>query len=118
MSKKRDTPRRQTDRKPVFGGNLVWSLLAAGVASLFAISLIGTSQDLKISYSDLQRLIRATQAGDPDRHVTVSPGDDPARSALFGDLHDVVIGAYEVVGKVRELTRGPRPAAPARSELR
>ena len=110
MSKKRDTPRRQTDRKPVFGGNLVWSLLAAGVASLFAISLIGTSQDLKISYSDLQRLIRATQAGDPDRYVTVSPGDDPARSALFGDLHDVVIGAYEVVGKVRELTRGPRPA--------
>ena len=110
MSKKRDTPRRQTDRKPVFGGNLVWSLMAAGVASLLAISLIGTSQDLKISYSDLQRLIRATQAGDTDRYVTVSPGDDPARSALLGDLHDVVIGAYEVVGKVRELTRGQRHA--------
>jgi len=103
MSTKRDTPRRSNDRKPALGGNLVWSLLAAGVASLFAISLIGSSTELRVSYSDLQRLIRAATAEGAGRYVTISSGSDPQRSGLYGDLHDVVIGAYEVVGKVREL---------------
>ena len=106
MTTKRDTPRRPTDRKPFFGGNLVWSLLAAGVASLFAISLIGTSTQLKISYSDLQRLIRAATADNDDRFVAISPANEPGQSGLYGDLYDVVIGAYEVSGKLRELPAG------------
>ena len=103
MSTKRDVPRRSSDRKPFLGGNLVWSLLAAGVASLFAISLIGQSTELKVSYSDLQRLIRASTAAGGERYIAISSGDEPGRSGLYGDLHDVVIGAYEVAGKVREL---------------
>jgi len=113
MSKKRENPRR-SDRKSPLGGSLVWSLLAAGVASLFAISLIGTAPEPRFSYSDLQRLVRATTASGRDRYVTISPGEDPARAALFGDLRDVVIGAYEVSGRVRELAAGTAPpdAAP------
>ena len=57
MAKKRDNPKRPTDRKPAVGGNLVWSLVAAGVASLFALSLVSVAPDVEISYSDLERLI-------------------------------------------------------------
>ncbi len=103
MTKKRDPARRSPERKPTLGGNLVWSLLAVGVASLFAISLIGATPELRIPYSDLQRLIRATTATGQDRFVTITPGDDPSRAASFGDLRDMVIGAFEVSGRVREL---------------
>lgn len=103
MTKKREPSRRPNDRKPSLGGNVVWSLLAVGVAGLFAVSLVGTTPELRISYSDLQKLVRATAAKGNDRFVTVTPGDDPARTAPFGDLRDVVIGAFEVSGKLREL---------------
>jgi len=111
MSTKRDTPKRPTDRKPSLGGNLLWSLLAAGVAGLFAISLIGSASELKVSYSDLQRLIRAATATGEDRFITIS-ADDGGGAGLYGDLHDVVIGGYEVAGKIRQLPDG-RPAAEA-----
>lgn len=103
MTKKREPSRRPNDRKPSLGGNLVWSLLAVGVAGLFAISLVGTTPELRISYSDLQKLVRATSATGQDRFLTVTPGDDPSRAAPFGDLRDVVIGAFEVSGRLREL---------------
>ena len=102
MSKKRDSSKRLADRKPSLGGNLVWSLLAAGVACLFALSLISSAPELAISYSDLQRLIRATTAQGADRQVSISFGDDATQSAWFSDLHDVVIGAFEVSGRVRQ----------------
>ena len=102
MSKKRDSSKRPADRKPSLGGNLVWSLLAAGVACLFALSLISSAPELAISYSDLQRLIRATTAQGADRQVSISFGDDATQSAWFSDLHDVVIGAFEVSGRVRQ----------------
>lgn len=107
---KRDPARRPTERKPSLGSNLVWSLLAVGVAGLFAISLVGTTPELKISYSDLQKLVRATAEAGQNRFVTITPGDDPSRSAPFGDLRDVVIGAFEVSGKVRERAVETDPA--------
>jgi|GEM_PF-6603548 len=85
MTKKREPSRRPNDRKPSLGGNLVWSLLAVGVAGLFAISLVGTTPELRISYSDLQKLVRATSATGQDRFLTVTPGDDPSR-ALPGTI--------------------------------
>jgi cell division protease FtsH len=103
MSKKRDSVKRSGDRKPSLGGNLVWSLLAAGVACLFALSLISATPELEISYSDLQRLIRASTAEGAERNVAISLGDDDTKSAWFADLHDVVIGAFEVTGRVRQI---------------
>jgi cell division protease FtsH len=112
MAKKRDLPKRPVDRKPSVGGNLVWSLVAAGVASLFALSLLGTTPELEFSYSDLERLIVASQQEGDDRYVAIERGagigESPA-AVLYGDLHDVVIGAYQVSGKVR-----PAPRAEAK----
>jgi cell division protease FtsH len=103
MTKRRETPKRPGDRRPALGGNLVWSLIAAGAASLFALSLIGTTPDLEFPYSDLERLIMAADAPGSDQWVTVERNGVSGRSeARYGSLHDVVIGAFQVSGKVRE----------------
>ena len=126
MAKKRDSARRSPDRKPAMGGsNLLWSLIAAGVAGLFAMSLIGSTPDIELSYSDLEKLIQAA-----DRHAdgTAEPGQtdgeeaaiswveitqpavDGRQTARYGDLRDVVIGAFQVSGTVRERIGGDAAA--------
>jgi cell division protease FtsH len=106
MAKKRDLPKRPADRKPAAGGNLVWSLVAAGVASLFALSLVSVSPDLEFTYSDLERLIAAVHAEGDDRFVQLAPAADGSdETHRYGDLKDVVIGAFHVSGKVREAAR-------------
>ena len=117
MAKKRDTTKRPAERRPNMGGsNLLWSLIAAGVAGLFAMSLIGATPEIELSYSDLEKLIQAAgpsavgkpATGEPlgedaVRWVEVSQvGTDSRQSARYGDLRDVVIGAFQVSGKVRQ----------------
>ncbi|MGI9176587.1 MAG: ATP-dependent metallopeptidase FtsH/Yme1/Tma family protein, partial [Pirellulales bacterium] len=116
MAKKRDLPKRP-DRKPALGGNVVWSLVAAGVASLFALSLVNTSPDLELSYSDLERLIVAAAADGDERYVAVdrTGGDEPS-TGRYGDLHDVTIGAFQVSGKVRDAAHGAADAPSATGE--
>jgi len=96
------------------GSNLLWSLIAAGVAGLFAMSLIGVTPEIELSYSDLEKLIQASgraategdagHAGDDGiRWVEVSrTGVDGRQTARYGDLRDVVIGSFQVSGTVRE----------------
>jgi len=134
MPKKNDLPKRQADRKSPWGGsNLVWSLIAVGVAGLFAMSLVATPPEIELSYSDLEKLIRAADArrkgtpeadggaasiggetpapgeGEPAGVVEVvernpfETGPDARRVVRYGDLEDVVIGAYNVTGSVRRL---------------
>jgi len=107
MPGKRPVSKRPADNRPSAAGGLIWYLIAAGVASLFALSLVGTVPQLEISYSDLERLIRAADAVGPDRWVTVGDGEDARRGGQrYGELHDVVLGAFEVSGKVREAPAG------------
>ncbi|MFM8283995.1 MAG: hypothetical protein ACKOCW_10625, partial [Planctomycetaceae bacterium] len=146
MPKKRDIPRRQVDRRsPWNNGNLLWSLIAVGVAGLFALSLLGTVPELELPYSDLVRLIRASGDGkaavaapaDADALAAEGgsdagvPADPPVggwievreglgearRTVRYGDLADVMIGDYAVTGTVRELD-GPTGAAAARRRFR
>jgi hypothetical protein len=122
MAKKRDPAKRPAERRPNMGGsNLLWSLIAAGVAGLFAMSLIGVTPEIELSYSDLERLIQASgkqasgkqasgpaQAGDHVDEDAVEwveishPGTDGRQTARYGDLRDVVIGSFQVSGTVRE----------------
>ncbi|MFM7250782.1 MAG: ATP-dependent zinc metalloprotease FtsH [Planctomycetaceae bacterium] len=127
MPKKRDLPKRQADRKSPFGGaNLVLSLVAIAVAGLFAMSLLATQPELELSYSDLETLIRASgprggprDAARPGQAEGEAPapagfvevieprpfdGGPESRVAVrYGELGDVVIGAYAVTGSVRRL---------------
>jgi len=142
MAKKRDTTKRPADRRSNMGGsNLLWSLIAAGVAGLFAMSLISATPEIELSYSDLEKLIQASgkeasgkeasgkeasgkeASGKeaPDKQGSGSPpageheGEDAIRwvevsqngiegrkTARYGDLRDVMIGAFQVSGTVRE----------------
>jgi cell division protease FtsH len=112
MPKKRDAHKRQPDRKPAVWGNLVWSLVAAGVAGLFALSLLSATPELAVSYSDLERLVLAADRTGDERWVTIAGmGIDDADEARCGGLHDVVIGGFQVSGKVQLA-----PAAAAISE--
>jgi cell division protease FtsH len=134
MAKKRDSAKRPAERRPNMGGsNLLWSLIAAGVAGLFAMSLIGVTPDIELSYSDLEKLIQAAgnhgsgkqvsgpaQAGDRVDEDAIAwvevsqPGGDSRQTARYGDLRDVVIGAFQVSGTVRE--HSSADAAKPRSE--
>ena len=120
MTKKRDLPKRPLDRRPSLGGNLVWSLVAAGVAGLFAMSLIGTVPELELSFSDLERLIVATRSTGEDRWIEIGTAADGTRQPpRYGDLRDVVIGAFQVAGTVRERpTAAEQATAPAESTPR
>jgi cell division protease FtsH len=140
MPKNRDLQKRAADRRPSLGGsNLVWSLIAAGVAGLFAMSLISATPDVELSYSDLERLIRTSgqstgtsgQGSGADGQGS-APADAPGwievsrrgeggkQVTRYGDLQDVVIGAFEVTGTVRELSpkAGGRGAGPAGTAAR
>ena len=71
QNNEKDPGRRSGDRKQVFGGsNLIWSLIAVAVAGLFAASLFSNGQEVRLSYTDLERLIRVAgeekdQSGSP-----------------------------------------------------
>jgi len=118
MPAKHALPKRSSERRPAFGGsNLVWSLIAVAVAGLFALSLVNANPEIELSYSDLERLIRAsgTSAGRPADPRAVEVPDGQARQpALYADLGDVVIGAFQVSGTLREVApEGVKPPAAA-----
>jgi len=144
MPKKRDMPRRGADRRgPWNQGNLLWSIIAVGVAGLFALSLLGTVPELEISYSDLVRLVgmsggtpavagtgepatvatekTAPQIGPPPAAagwIEVRDGVAESRRVVrYGDLADVVIGDYAVTGTVRDLD-APSGSPSARRRFR
>ncbi len=111
MPKKRDVPKRSPERRSGVGGNVVWSLVAAGAASLFALSLIGSTPRIQLAYSDLVRLIIATgteaeggsaAAGEPGWILVSGGGAAGSAETWIGELDDVVIGGFEVSGKVRQ----------------
>ena len=127
MTKNREASKRPADRRPAWAGpNLVWSLIAAAVAGLFAMSLINSTPDVELSYSDLEKLIRASSraSGEPETNnpsdsarwiEIVQRGSDPKSVGRYGDLQDVVIGAFQVSGTVGERTTKPA-VEPAKTE--
>ncbi|MFN9368981.1 MAG: ATP-dependent zinc metalloprotease FtsH, partial [Planctomycetia bacterium] len=111
MAKKRDVPKRSPERRPA-GGSLVWSLVAAGVAGLFAMNLIVSTPDLELSLTDFERLVAASD--DPDeeaRWIGVRSAGEPPRAVRYGGLADVKIGTYQITGSVRERPLGGEPEA-------
>ena len=119
MPAKNLLPKRSSERRPPLGGsNLVWSLIAVGVAGLFALSLLNANPEVELAYSDLERLIRAS--GRPDaaaasssaESVEVAAGGAGRQPLVYSELADVVIGAFQVTGTLREaIPEAGKPAA-------
>jgi len=115
MPAKHTLPKRSADRRPPFGGsNAVWSLIAVGVAGLFALSLLTANPEVELSYSDLERLIRASARDAAEKDRTIEVPAVPGRpAAVYADLADVVIGAFQVSGTLREVAAETKPSASA-----
>ena len=76
MSDRQDEPSRRTreQRMPPLGGNLLWLILAAAVATLFVASLFGGRQS-EIGYMELVRLIeQGNPAKNPEAAIVVEEG--------------------------------------------
>ena len=69
MPGKRHSAKRSAEHRSGPGNGVVWYLIAAGVASLFALSLVSTAPHLELTYSDLERLISAANASGPERWI-------------------------------------------------
>jgi len=120
MPAKHALPKRSADRRPPLGGsNLVWSVIAVGVAGLFALSLLNANPEVELAYSDLERLIRASGTADgaanalaATQPVEVVANGPDKKPLLYSDLADVVIGGFQVTGTLREATpEGAKPTA-------
>jgi len=111
MPKKNELPTRSADRK---GGNanLIWYLIAAGVAGLFVMSLLTGSGEVDISYSDLERLIRASgPEGDGEGIEIVDEIEGRKLVTRLSRPENIVIGGYAVTGTVMVERVAPAAAA-------
>jgi cell division protease FtsH len=99
--KKSDLPKRSGDRKSGGSTSIVWYLIAAAAAGLFAVSLFTAGGRVDLSYSELEELIRATGQSGGSGGIDVERDEGSGRRLFrFSGLEDVVIGAYEVTGTV------------------
>ncbi len=99
--KKSDLPKRSGDRKSGGSTSIVWYLIAAAAAGLFAVSLFTAGGRVDLSYSELEELIRATGQSGGSGGIDVARDEGSGRRLFrFSGLEDVVIGAYEVTGTV------------------
>lgn len=112
-----ENPRRSTDKKPSpqGGNNIVWYLLAIGLVTIFAVTLMANRTDVTIPYSDLVQLIKLYDEDDEgnktppnQRFVEISTGEDANKvTERFSDLSDITIGQYEITGKVERHVNFP-----------
>lgn len=111
MPKKNELPTRSGDRKSG-NANLIWYLIAAGVAGLFVMSLLTGSGEVEISYSDLERLIRASGPEGEGEGIEVTEKVEGRKLVTrLSRPENIVIGGYAVTGTV--MVEPLAPAAPA-----
>jgi cell division protease FtsH len=103
MENKKDPVRKPADKKlSPMNNNVVWSLLALGVLTLFVVSLLNPMPGVEIPYSDLLRLIKLTDSSGKSREPIVVR--EPKEKAVrYSDLSDLRIGSWEVTGKVNRV---------------
>ncbi len=87
---------------PSMGGNIVWYLLALGLAALFLFSLVGNENQVKLQYVDLVKLI---EKGAPQTNhnaaIEVSEGPEGKGPVVrYSNLDYLKFGAHEITGKV------------------
>ena len=105
---------KPADKKPSQqGGNLVWYMLGLGVLLLLMVTMFGNSSEQSIDWSDLIRLVEASNPQDES-----APGyidvDDPSgagsEKVRIADLKSVEVGTTRVKAVV---TRQPLESAKA-----
>ena len=92
------------DRKPAAqGGSFVWYLLGLGVLLLLVVSIFVGPSRKHIKWSDLERLVRASDARDPAATYSITVIDrstDPPKKVRLAKLSKVKIAPRSVEGYV------------------
>jgi cell division protease FtsH len=112
MDQPKDAPKPKTpDKKPApQANNLLWYLLGLGVLLLLLVTVWGAQDKLTIPWSDLERLVVASNPKAPegsDGQVVkfTNRALNPPVEYWVSDMEDVRIGEREVTGTVKERHR-------------
>jgi len=101
MEMKKDTPRKGENKKPSpVNNHVVWYLLGLGVLTLVVFSMLPSPPELELPFSELVRLVKATDAHDPAKG-SIEFKDSKGRSVLASELSDLLVGTWETTGKVK-----------------
>src|SRR5688572_29855688 len=88
---------KQSDKKPAQqGGNLVWYMLGLGVLLLLMVTLFTTSKEPDIGWSDLLRLVEASDPLDNNapKYIEIEDRSGTGNGKIrIGHLSDVEIGS-------------------------
>jgi cell division protease FtsH len=95
---------KSNDKKPPQqGGNLVWYMLGLGVLLLLMVTIFTSGSEEKIQWSDLVRLIEASDPLDKDAPKYIDVVDttgNGTEKVRISDLSNVVIGSTKVQARV------------------
>ncbi len=138
MENKNETGRKPADRKtPPVGTNVVWYLLALGMAALLFVMFLANKPDVDIPYGELVRLIKkgnphstdpkvkakiqaelGADAGKDFPHVEVDVGTDGNHQIVwYSDVSDLRVGRSEITGKVMREVRDTPDAREERKRV-
>jgi cell division protease FtsH len=105
---------KPADKKaPQQGGNLVWYMLGVGVLLLLMVTMLSSGNEHKLHWSDLLRLVEASDKGGNGAINVVDRSSTPHEHWKISDLSDVVVGSSKVTAKV---TRQRLQSLPGRGE--
>ena len=104
------------ERKPNQGGSFVWYLIGLGVLLLLLLTVFAKTGETQLAWSDLERLVRASDANNPNSTNSIEITDhsaDPVRKYRYANVADIVVAPRKVRGKVeRTLLADPTSASP------
>ena len=75
QNSKGQKPQGSSERKPSQGGSFVWYLIGLGVLLLLLLTVFASTGETQLAWSDLERLIRASDANDPDSKNSIEVTD-------------------------------------------
>jgi cell division protease FtsH len=118
LSQERDNGKRpgsqRTGPRPPGSGRTLWIGLAIAAAILAMFSLSGQVTRVEIPYSELVSLIeKGGREGNPEAFVEVKERvGTQTRIVRYSELSDLVIGSYQITGRVTRQVTSPKPEPP------
>ncbi len=107
---KPESPRPSQDRKPpMLGGNIAWYLLALGIGTIFLVSLMNPTNETKLQYMDLVKLIeKGSPTKNPGASIDVVEGPtDKRQTVRYSNLDNLKIAPDEITGTITRQVMEP-----------
>lgn len=101
-------------RRPQGSTRSLWLGLALGATIILLFTLSGQVTRVEIPYSELVALIeKGSPERNPQAYVDVKERvGNQTRTVRYSELSDLVVGSYQITGRVTRQVIAPRPEAP------